>query len=71
MNGRAFSPRITDAADIQGLQPWLGDRMAFQAEGAEIAGFRTLEAWPLEVMDRGETDRIWSMIFFLRSGMPV
>ena len=25
---------------------------------------------PLEVIDRGETDRIWSMIFYLRSGSP-
>ena len=25
---------------------------------------------PLEVIDRGESDRIWSMIFFLRSGVP-
>jgi hypothetical protein len=25
---------------------------------------------PLEVMDRGESDRIWSMIYFLRSGVP-
>ncbi|MDB5384623.1 MAG: hypothetical protein JWM11_269 [Planctomycetaceae bacterium] len=25
---------------------------------------------PLEVIERGEIDRIWSMIFFLRSGVP-
>jgi hypothetical protein len=25
---------------------------------------------PLEVIERGETDRIWSMIYFLRSGVP-
>jgi DNA-binding transcriptional regulator YiaG len=25
---------------------------------------------PLEVIDRGETDRIWAMIYFLRSGVP-
>ena len=25
---------------------------------------------PLEVIERGESDRIWSMIFFLRSGVP-
>lgn len=25
---------------------------------------------PLEVIDRGESDRIWSMIYFLRSGVP-
>ena len=25
---------------------------------------------PLEVIERGEVDRIWQMIFFLRSGVP-
>lgn len=25
---------------------------------------------PLEVIERGESDRIWSMIFYLRSGVP-
>jgi hypothetical protein len=25
---------------------------------------------PLEVIDRGESDRIWSMVYFLRSGVP-
>lgn len=25
---------------------------------------------PLEVIERGETDRLWSMIYFLRSGVP-
>jgi DNA-binding transcriptional regulator YiaG len=25
---------------------------------------------PLEVIDRGESDRLWSMIYFLRSGVP-
>jgi hypothetical protein len=25
---------------------------------------------PLEVIDRGEGDRLWSMIYFLRSGVP-
>jgi hypothetical protein len=26
---------------------------------------------PLEVIERGEIDRIWQMIYFLRSGTPV
>ncbi|MBI2808980.1 MAG: DUF2384 domain-containing protein [Planctomycetes bacterium] len=26
---------------------------------------------PVEVIDRGETDRIWAMVYFLRSGVPV
>ena len=25
---------------------------------------------PVEVIDRGEIDRLWSMIYFLRSGVP-
>jgi DNA-binding transcriptional regulator YiaG len=25
---------------------------------------------PLEVIDRGESDRLWAMIYFLRSGLP-
>lgn len=25
---------------------------------------------PLEVIDRGESDRLWKMIYFLRSGVP-
>jgi Antitoxin Xre/MbcA/ParS C-terminal toxin-binding domain len=26
---------------------------------------------PIEVIERGEIDRIWAMIYFLRSGVPV
>ncbi len=25
---------------------------------------------PIEVIDRGEIDRLWSMIYYLRSGSP-
>lgn len=25
---------------------------------------------PLEVIDRGESDRLWAMVYFLRSGVP-
>lgn len=25
---------------------------------------------PIEVIDRGEIDRIWALIYFLRSGVP-
>jgi|SRR5579863_1777999 len=28
------------------------------------------ELKPLEVIERGESDRIWSMVYFLRSGVP-
>jgi hypothetical protein len=48
---------------------------------AEVIRKESLVAWlqtpnsafdglkPLEVIERGESDRIWSMIFFLRSGV--
>ena len=26
---------------------------------------------PLEVIERGEIDRVWELVFYLRSGMPV
>jgi DNA-binding transcriptional regulator YiaG len=49
---------------------------------AEVMKKESLGAWlqtpneafdglkPLEVIDRGETDRIWAMIHFLRAGVP-
>ena len=49
---------------------------------AEVIKEETLESWlqtpnpafdglkPLKVIDGGESDRVWSMIYFLRSGMP-
>lgn len=48
---------------------------------SEVINKESLGAWlqtpneafdglkPLEVIDRGESDRIWSMIYFLRSGV--
>jgi DNA-binding XRE family transcriptional regulator len=50
---------------------------------AEVVQKLSLGAWlttpnptfdglkPLEVIERGESDRLWSMIHFLRSGVPV
>ncbi len=49
---------------------------------AEVMRLETIGTWlktpnpafeglkPVEVIERGEIDRLWSMIFFLRSGVP-
>ena len=49
---------------------------------AEVMKSETIGTWlqapneafdglkPLEVIERGEGDRIWSMVYFLRSGVP-
>lgn len=47
--------KLVDPADIPA---WL------QAPNDAFDGLK-----PLEVMERGETDRLWSMIFFLESGV--
>ncbi len=55
--------RLTDALEEvmrnEAIGRWLN---------APNAAFNDLK--PLEVIDRGETDRIWAMIYFLRSGVP-
>ena len=54
----------------------------FQAQLAEVVDAGTIPEWlqtpndafaglmPLEVMERGQMDRLWRMIFFLESGVP-
>ena len=49
---------------------------------SEVADFDSLGVWfrtpndafdglkPIEVIERGEIDRLWEMVFRLRSGMP-
>lgn len=50
--------RLTNAL-AEAIGRWLGTRnQAF--EGLK----------PLEVIERGESDRLWSMVHFLRSGVP-
>jgi Antitoxin Xre/MbcA/ParS C-terminal toxin-binding domain len=51
----ALEEVITSAA----LGKWL------RSPNAAFGGLK-----PVEVIDRGETDRIWAMIYFLRSGAP-
>jgi DNA-binding transcriptional regulator YiaG len=50
---------LTEVIKQESLGKWL------QTPNAAFGGLK-----PLEVIDRGESDRIWSMIYFLRSGVP-
>jgi hypothetical protein len=54
----------------------------FQERLAEVIRPEAIPAWletpneafgglkPLEVIERGEIDRLWNMIFYLESGVP-
>ncbi len=50
---------LSDVINKDSLGTWL------QTPNQSFDGLK-----PLEVIDRGEMDRLWSMIFFLRSGVP-
>ena len=50
---------LSEVIKKDALGPWL------QTPNEAFDGLK-----PLEVIDRGESDRIWSMIYFLRSGVP-
>lgn len=50
---------LTEVIKQESLGKWL------QIPNEAFGGLK-----PLEVIDRGESDRIWSMIYFLRSGVP-
>jgi DNA-binding transcriptional regulator YiaG len=56
---RRLANALTEVIKPESLGKWL------QAPNAAFDGLK-----PLEVIDRGESDRIWSMIYFLRSGVP-
>ncbi len=51
---------LTEVLRSESLGNWL------QTPNEAFAGLK-----PLEVIERGQSDRIWSMIYFLRSGVPV
>ena len=55
--------RLTDALEEVITRDALGKWL--QTPNTAFGGLK-----PLEVIDRGETDRIWAMIYFLRSGVP-
>jgi DNA-binding transcriptional regulator YiaG len=50
---------LTEVMKKDSLGKWL------QAPNPAFDGLK-----PVEVIDRGESDRIWSMIYYLRSGIP-
>lgn len=50
---------LSEVMKRESIGPWL------QSPNQAFEGLK-----PLEVIDRGEIDRIWSMIYHLRSGTP-
>ncbi|MBX3415477.1 MAG: hypothetical protein KF708_22530 [Pirellulales bacterium] len=50
---------LSDAVEPAALGPW------FVTPNDALQGLK-----PLEVIDRGEIDRLWEMAYRLRSGMP-
>ena len=50
---------LTEVMKRESIGPWL------QTPNDAFDGLK-----PLEVIDRGEIDRIWAMIYYLRSGTP-
>jgi hypothetical protein len=56
---RRLTNALTEVIKKEALGKWL------QTPNDAFGGLK-----PLEVIDRGESDRIWSMIYFLRSGVP-
>lgn len=50
---------LTEVLEEEALGKWL------QTPNPAFEGLK-----PIEVIERGESDRLWSMIYFLRSGVP-
>jgi len=50
---------LSDVVDQESLSHW------FQTPNEMFDGFK-----PVEIIERGEIDRLWNMVFQLRSGMP-
>jgi len=50
---------LSDVVDRESLSHW------FQTPNEMFDGLK-----PVEIVERGEIDRLWSMVFQLRSGMP-
>lgn len=56
---RRLTDALTEVIKEEALGKWL------QSPNKAFDGLK-----PLEVIERGQSDRIWSMIYFLRSGAP-
>jgi hypothetical protein len=50
---------LDDVVSVDSLGEW------FESPNDAFDGLK-----PLEVIERGEIDRLWNMVFELRSGMP-
>ena len=50
---------LSDVVDRESLSHW------FQTPNEMFDGLK-----PVEIIERGEIDRLWNMVFQLRSGMP-
>ncbi len=50
---------LAEVVQVESLGMWL------QTAADALDGFK-----PIEVIERGEADRLWEMIYFLRSGVP-
>lgn len=79
---RTLATLETGSTPTKGVARRLTELQRLTQALSEVIKQESLGAWlqtpnqafdglkPLEVIDRGESDRIWSMIYFLRSGMP-
>ncbi len=56
---RTLCRELEEVTEPAAIGPWL------MAPNEEFGGMK-----PIELIERGETFRIWRMIFFLKSGMP-
>ena len=50
---------------FKSIANWFGDINPYHPERLAKGGLK-----PIEVIERGEVDRIWQMIYYLRSGVP-
>ena len=57
---QALINALSDVLPLCSVQTWL------QTPNQSFDGLK-----PIEVIDRGESDRLWEMIYNLRSGNPV
>lgn len=79
---RSIASLEAGAAPSEAIVRRLTELDRLTAALSEVVKKETLGSWlqtpnsafdnlkPIEVIERGESDRIWSMIYFLRSGVP-
>ncbi|MHB8954000.1 MAG: hypothetical protein ACYC4U_13610 [Pirellulaceae bacterium] len=79
---RAMAKVEADASQVEKLQRPYNEAYRLYQALSEVIDPKSLSVWfltpnrafddlkPIEVIERGETDRLWEMVFRLRSGMP-